>query len=333
VNSASLRRHRGVNCCDHARMRILSFSVVIALLVSPSTNANELIPGVSVIRGAFAPGSQPDGNSVILDAPDGLIVVDTGRHVTHTQAIVDFAKRVKKPIRAVVNTHWHLDHIGGNALLRREYPDLRVYAAGTLKDALSGFLANYRKQLDDIIPKTEDAKQRAAYEAEVRLIDSGAALAPDVVVTGAETRSIAGRELLIGLESSAVTAGDVWLLDAKTGLLIAGDLVTLPAPFLDTACPTRWASSLDTLARMEFDLLVPGHGAPMTRKQFDVYRGGFRSLLQCAAGKDEKQVCIDGWIATVAPLMPAHDERFTRGLMGYYVDQLRRPPSPLVTCP
>ncbi len=112
-----------------------------------------------MIRGTFAAGTQPDGNTVILRARDGLIVVDTGRHVEHTQAILDFAKAANAPILAIINTHWHLDHIGGNAMLRRVYPGLQVLASGALANARSGFLARYRGQLEDVLRTT---KGRAA---------------------------------------------------------------------------------------------------------------------------------------------------------------------------
>src|SRR4051812_8388905 len=84
--------------------------------------------GVRLISGTFTPGTQPDGNSVIFDAPHGLIVVDTGRHPSHTQKIIDAARASGKPIKAIINSHWHLDHIGGNRLIRSAYPDVRVYA-------------------------------------------------------------------------------------------------------------------------------------------------------------------------------------------------------------
>jgi glyoxylase-like metal-dependent hydrolase (beta-lactamase superfamily II) len=102
--------------------------------------------GITLVPGAFASGTQPDGNSVVLDAPEGLIVVDTGRHPEHAAAILDVARRAGKPIVAVVNSHWHLDHVGGNPALRRAYPRLRVYASGALDDARHGFLADYAKQ-------------------------------------------------------------------------------------------------------------------------------------------------------------------------------------------
>jgi glyoxylase-like metal-dependent hydrolase (beta-lactamase superfamily II) len=301
------------------RLRTL---VILAVLAFPALAATEVVTGVHLIRGAFTPGSQPDGNTVILEGADGLVVIDTGRHIAHTQAILDFAKRASRPIAAVINTHWHLDHVGGNLMIRRQYPAARVYASGALQGAMTGFLANYRKQFQGMLddPKT-DAESKKKFEAEAGLIDAGAKLAPDVVISASGPRSISGRALRLGLETHAVTAGDVWVLDEKTGVLIAGDLVTLPAPFLDTACPARWGESLDRLAKVEFDLLVPGHGAPMTHTQFASYRTAYRDLLACDKPKEQ---CIDAWVRGVGPLMSDADERFTRVLMDYYVDVLRR---------
>ena len=65
-------------------------------------------PAYHLIRGAVPADKGPDGNTIILDAPDGLIVVDTGRHPEHAQAILDYAKEKHRPIAAIVNTHWHL---------------------------------------------------------------------------------------------------------------------------------------------------------------------------------------------------------------------------------
>lgn len=297
-------------------------------MAAPSFAATEVLSGIHVIRGTFAPGSQPDGNTVILEAPEGLIVVDTGRHAAHTQAILDFAKKRARPIASVINTHWHLDHIGGNALIRREYPAARIYASSALDGAMTGFLASYRAQLEAMVADASTTPEaRKNFEAELALIDAGPKLAPDVVISAAGARTISGRALRVGLETHAVTAGDVWILDETTGVLIAGDLVTLPAPFLDTACPTRWQESLDRIAKLEFDLLIPGHGAPMTRTQFASYHSAYRNLLTCAG--TTKDPCIDGWIRTVAPLMSGFDEQFTRALMAYYVDVLRGDPAKL----
>jgi glyoxylase-like metal-dependent hydrolase (beta-lactamase superfamily II) len=172
---------------------MLLLSAVLAL--PAFGGATELVPGVHLIRGTFVPGSQPDGNSIVLDAPDGLIVIDTGRHAAHTQAILDYAKTTAQPIASVINTHWHLDHIGGNVMIRRDYPNARIYASGALAEARTGFLANYRKQLQEMIASTTDAAQKKAFETEVALIDAGAKLAPDVTIANAGRQVISGRAL------------------------------------------------------------------------------------------------------------------------------------------
>jgi glyoxylase-like metal-dependent hydrolase (beta-lactamase superfamily II) len=285
---------------------------------------SEVVPGVHLLRGRFTPGSQPDGNSVVLDSSGGLIIIDTGRHAAHTQQLLDFARARSQPVAAVINSHWHLDHIGGNVLIRRDHPNVKVYASAALQDALGGFLANYRKQLAGMLSDAAiSAEQKKMFEAETKLIDAGAKLAPDVIIERAGEQTIAGRLLKIGFEANAVTAGDLWVLDPATGVLIAGDLVTLPAPFLDTACPKRWRESLTELSKADFDLLIPGHGALMTRKQFASYQRGFVNLLDCAATDATETTCTDGWIRDVRALMPDLDERFTRTLMAYYIGVLR----------
>jgi glyoxylase-like metal-dependent hydrolase (beta-lactamase superfamily II) len=283
------------------------------------TEATRLVEGVELVRGRFVPGAQPDGNSVLLLAPEGLIVVDTGRHPEHTRAILDRATREGVQIATVINTHWHLDHIGGNPRIRQAYPEVAIRASGAIAEAQTGFLADYRAQLKAAIAGTEDPAARAAWEAEVAIIDAGPALAPDEVVTAGGPQTVAGRRLEIGLESHAVTAADVWVLDPATGVLTAGDLVTLPVPLLDTACPPGWRAALEHLASVKFEVLVPGHGAPMTREQFETYRAGFKALLECAASDRPEQVCIDGWLRDLGPLIPAGDRDFARVLLEYYI--------------
>jgi glyoxylase-like metal-dependent hydrolase (beta-lactamase superfamily II) len=301
-----------------------ALTLLLAFLLLPSGLARagtELAPGVHFLPGRFVAGTQPDGNTVIFTAPAGLIVVDTGRHVEHTQTIIDFATARKVPVAAIVNTHWHLDHIGGNARLRRDYPDVKIYASGALSQALTGFLANYRTFLVGELGKAEtDSATRATFGAELALIEAGPALAPDSVVTAPGERTIAGKVLRLGLETYSVTAGDVWLFDPATRILVAGDLVTLPAPFFDTACPEHWKGALDRLAGVDFEVLVPGHGPPLRRAAFDQYPNAFDRLLACAATDSAKAACIEGWVRDAGTLVPEEDRKLARSLLDYYLD-------------
>ena len=92
-----------------------------------------------MIPGGILPNRQPDGNSVIFDAQAGLVVIDTGRHPWHREAILSLARTQKKKIVAIVNTHWHLDHVSGNPDVRAAYPGLRVHASNAIDRALTGF--------------------------------------------------------------------------------------------------------------------------------------------------------------------------------------------------
>jgi glyoxylase-like metal-dependent hydrolase (beta-lactamase superfamily II) len=206
-------------------------------------------------------------------------------------------------------------------MLRKTYPDGRVYASGAIDDALHGFLAKYRAQLEDAIAKaSEDATKTAPWKAEIALIDAGPSLAPNERISEGGTRTIAGRTFRVGLESRAVTAGDVWLYEPATRVLASGDLVTLPAPLFDTACPERWREALARLDKVGFTTLVPGHGAPMPRKDFATYRRAFGKLLDCAASEAVKATCTDNWMHDAAPLIPEADDKLARSLLDYYLD-------------
>ena len=277
--------------------------------------------GVQLFRGAFVPGAQPDGNTVVLRGRTGLVVVDTGRHAGHTSRVVAWARTQRLPVQVVVNTHWHLDHVGGNVILRREFPGLRVWAGNGIEGAFTGFLASYRKSLQEQIAA---ACGRCGPEGDVRGGGGPHRRRPRARPRrgggGARDATLAGRKLRLSLETHAATATDVQVYDPATRTLVAGDLVTLPVPFFDTACPWRWQEALGRLAAVDFEKLVPGHGPLMTRTDLARYRAAFDGLLACAAGSAGKEQCADGWIAQVGPLVPPEEHSFTRELIRYYLD-------------
>lgn len=286
--------------------------------------AQPIAPGIHLIAGAFEPQHQPDGNSVIFRGRDGLIVLDTGRHAEHTQSILDFAARTRLPIRAIINSHWHLDHIGGNSRIRAAFPDVRIYASGAIEGAVHGFLADYRKDLQGALQTMPNDPAAPGWRDELALIAAAPQSYPSELITRTETLTIAGRTLALHLETNTVTAGDIWVFDPATRVLAAGDLVTLPVPFLDTACPQRWKSALETLGAIRFRTLVPGHGPPMRRVDFETYRLAYGNLLACAASSRTRTACTDGWLRDAGPLLGTTDRAFVQSLLSYYLDSSLR---------
>jgi glyoxylase-like metal-dependent hydrolase (beta-lactamase superfamily II) len=288
--------------------------------------AQQVVPGAWVIPGGILPDRQPDGNSVILDAPAGLIVVDTGRHAWHREAILSLARSQEKRIVAIVNTHWHLDHVSGNPDLRAAYPSLRVYASDAIDGALTGFFPASAKDsaayLDDpqVPPDTRDD-----IRGDLITMQNGAALKPDVVISASGTVTLGGRVLRLNLAPDAVTGGDLWLYDETSRLAVLGDLVTVPAPFLDTACPDGWKVALAQVAATPFEVAIPGHGAPMNRGQFLLYRNAFEAFIDCANSARAEQECASGWADAIEPLLAgdALGPKRARGMAAYYVGMLR----------
>lgn len=288
--------------------------------------AAEVASGVWLIPGGFPPGREPDGNTVVLAGPGGLIVLDTGRHAWHRQAILDFAKGRGAPVAAIVNSHWHLDHTSGNAAIRRAYPDAHVYASRAVERALKGFLP---RSADDDRQYLASGKVQGGLADDLRsdiaAIEDSAALIPDAPVAASRTMTLAGLRLRVNLARNAATGGDVWLYEPTERVAAVGDLVTLPAPFLDTACPAGWRAALDEIWATPFQIAVPGHGPPLSRTQFATWRTAFDALIDCAAGDRDKQQCAADWTAAVRPMLePGDIGGRAQQLTADYVDLLRK---------
>jgi glyoxylase-like metal-dependent hydrolase (beta-lactamase superfamily II) len=283
-------------------------------------------PGTWLIAGGVLPARQPDGNTVVFEAPQGLIVVDTGRHEWHRAAILALAAERGRPIVAVINTHWHLDHVSGNPALRATFPQLRVYASNAIDGALAGFLASsareYANYLDD--PRFPETL-REDIRADIVTIENGVGLKPDEVISTSTPMNLGGRTLQLNLARDAVTSGDVWLYDEQNGVAVLGDLVTLPVPFLDTACPEGWRAALTQITSTPFAIAIPGHGAPMAPADVARYRQAFEAFIVCAHSTRSKDSCATSWIEDVRAL-PAHDamalER-AKVMSANYVELLR----------
>lgn len=289
-----------------------------------------------IIPGFFAPGRQPDGNTVILASSDGLIVFDTGRHAAHTDRIIAAAQARGEPVAAIINSHWHLDHVSGNIPLRAAYPAAVVYANGAaMEGALGGFLARGRESNLKLVadPATPPALVDDL-RGDIATVEQGALLRPDVSVTRSQPLTLGDRQLQLHT-ARAASEGDIWLYDAREKLIAAGDLVTLPAPFLDTACPELWREALDDMLHARFERLVPGHGREMTRADVVLYRDAFNAFLDCAAGDATAAACADAWAASAAPLLDGASgaKADASAYATYYVEAVLRAGKTRADCP
>ncbi|HEV2594427.1 MAG TPA: MBL fold metallo-hydrolase [Sphingomicrobium sp.] len=270
----------------------------------------------------------PDGNTVILDGKRSLIVVDTGRSPAHAQAILDYAAQRHRPIAAIINTHWHLDHTTGNYDIRQVYPAAAVYASSAIEGALVGFL-NKRRSAEDkrLADPTASQGEKAQLLRGRHRVDHPDTLRPTLPVRRSAWVMIAGRRLEVRLAKFAATEGDVWIYDPKTRTAIVGDLVVGLVPFMDTACPNGWSNALKAIAAVPFATLIPGHGEPMGRADFLVWRTAFDAFISCGLSTEPKQTCINGWERNAAKFIDGAHRTYVRSAAAYYIEtRLRSSP-------
>ena len=285
-------------------------------------------PAPRVIAGAFPTDRSPDGNSVVLQAPRGLIVVDTGRHPAQQQAILAFARQARMPIAAIVNTHWHLDHTGGNAEIRAVYPDAAIVATRAVDGALVGFFPNSLAQAEAMIASGKATPQQIEDSRLDRAaVDDTKNLLPMRPIVESGAVELAGRALALHVAPFAATEADLWIYDAASKTAIVGDLVVAEVPFFDTGCPEGWRAALGEIAATPFVQLIPGHGATMTRDAFARWRAAFDALLDCAASNADAAVCVAGWRAGAAAFIPVGDEPRIAAYTAYYVTEILRSPA------
>lgn len=179
---------------------------------------------------------------------DAVAVIDTGGSPAVGRALRAAVRAVTPlPIRYVVNTHVHPDHIFGNAAFAADHPVFVGHAALPLALARRG--AFYREALGRTLG--EDAAG-----AEV--------IGPGLLVTDRLDVDLGGRTLTVRAHPTAHTDNDLTVFDSATGTLWASDLLFVErVPVVDGSV-LGWLSELDRLGAMPVARVVPGHGAVST---------------------------------------------------------------------
>lgn len=210
---------------------------------------SEVAPGVYVHQGRyeiFTPRNSGDtSNTGFVIGRDGVAVIDTGGSPRVGGALLAAIRaRTKLPIKYVINTHMHPDHVFGNVAFESEKPTFvgHTKLARALSARADRYLAINKELLGEafegtrIVPPTETVKDRPELD-------------------------LGDRKLLLEAHETAHTDNDVTVLDEKTGTMFLGDLLfSKHVPALDGSI-RGWLALIDKLAaRKDVQRAVPGHG-------------------------------------------------------------------------
>jgi cyclase len=245
-----------------------------------------------------APAYKVNSNTAIIESDDGVMVVDTHSKPSAARVVIAHLRELtSKPVRYVVNTHFHWDHWHGNEAYPAAYPDAEIVSnqitrEAMVKKGLKRIADHVRNMPAEIARLRADLAaatpaQRATLERDLRLAEAYLAevkaLTPALPTIAFErTMKLYRRDREIQLLhlGRAHTEGDVFVYLPKEKVVITGDAVIGWTPYMGDGYPEDWVATLDRLAELDFTHLVMGHGHVAGRDWLRTFRGYVHDMVE-----------------------------------------------------
>jgi len=281
-------------------MSIRALAIFVLIMVGVSCWADsiathertvtKLAEGIYEIRHPDAPDTFPQGNTTVIIGDRGVFVVDSCLLPSSArQDIAQIKQWTDKPVLFLLNTHWHFDHSNGNASYSAAWPNLQIIAHAHTQQEIAEFnpgaVARYpqrREIFNKILDsgKDPDGKplsdaDRRDYEKSLAGLDGVLAefkdlkvVPPNVSYEREMTVDLGNREVQIKFLGRANTAGDSVVYLPKEKIVMTGDLLDHPVPYMFGGFPVDFPKTLRALRELDFTTIVPGHGDVLHDKTY-----------------------------------------------------------------
>jgi len=290
---------------------------------SLSRTVTKIAEGVYTIRHKDAPDTFPQGNTTVIIGEREVLVVDSCYLPSAAREdIAEIRKWTGKPVRYLVNTHWHFDHTMGNGTYWDAFPGLSIVAHIETARQSAGYnpgwferFPNRGERMKAILDAGKDNNGKPLTDGDRKeYAEAIAGLSP----VQEEFKSIIDRyptltfdsELRIDLGNRVVeimhlgrgnTAGDAIVYLPAEKIVITGDLVVHPVPYFFGGYPKAFAGTLRRLRELEFTTMIPGHGEVLSSEKGRAYAGLLIEILETVSKEVSKETHRLGSGATNLP--------------------------------
>jgi cyclase len=260
------------------------FAVVIAIPGQSERKVTKLADGVYEIQ------HEPSGNTTVVIGDRQVFVVDTC--FLPSQAREDIAQIrqwTDKPVSFVLNTHFHNDHNIGNQAYMEAFPALTIIAHVETKREMDLFGPSSARREEKGMTKIKQMLEKGTNQEGESLSDADKAELNSALVRGAPmveelkkvrfqsatlvfdhdfSIDIGNREVQVKFLGRGNTGGDAIIYLPKEKIVAAGDLVVYPIPYVYDGYASEWIQTLQNLAPLDADTIVPGHGPILHDKTY-----------------------------------------------------------------
>lgn len=289
-------------------MKLLSLLLAVLLQTPTPALSGKAYKFEKIADGVYyatATGSMVTGsNNVAIVGNRDVLVVDTGTTPAAARAFIeDLTLVTTKPVRYVVNTHFHYDHTDGNQVYAGKADIIAhdfVKQAIQTRDVLhsepyqTSQLVNVPRRIDDLKKQIASAKEAATkrtLEQQLKVTQDGfeqlkeiKPTPPNVTYSTKKTLDLGGREVQLLFLGRGHTNGDTVVFLPKEKIVATGDLMESQIAYMGDAQFAEWLTTLDALKRLDFDTDLPGHGMPFKGKALiTAFQGYLRDLVKQGA--------------------------------------------------
>lgn len=301
------------------RFAVVLVGIAVSALVfhaqSPAPQAayrfQQIVPGVysAIGTGTMNVGS----NSAVIVNPDDVVIVDSHISPESGRAMLQELKTITdKPVRFLINTHFHYDHTSGNQafppgvdIIGHEFTRRKLTGDILEKGMFADLVRGLPKQIDDLKARTAGetdpaVKARLAQQVPVQTAFMNSlkdlkVTPPNVVIDDRMTLYRGDREIRLLYLGHGHTGGDLVVYLPKERVLCSGDLLVNGVANLVDGYVNEWPDALEKLKAIDFVDVIPGHGDPFKGKErVDWFQAYLRDLWkQGSALHDQKVSAAD----------------------------------------